>query len=89
MPRADSSVLYAQSRVLDSMSNPTPKQILVRSLKSLHKARVRSLFKVNALRRQKADVQAAYRAARQDLKTIQAKMTWEINTNGKILKDKA
>ncbi len=71
------------------MSNPTPKQVLVQSLKALHKRRIRALYRLNALRRQRIDVISSYRAARQDLKAIQDKMTWEISTNGKILKDKA
>lgn len=71
------------------MSNPTRKEILVKSLKSLHKARIRTLFKLKALSSQQHEVTIAKRAARQDLKAIQDKMTWEINTNGKILKDRA
>ncbi len=71
------------------MSNPTPKQVLVQSLKALHKRRIRTLFRIKALRRQRQEATSSERAARQDLKAIQDKMTWEINTNGKMLKDKS
>ena len=71
------------------MTNPTPKQMVVQSLKALSKARTRTLFKLKALRGKRRDISAEEHAARLRLDEIHRKMTWEIQTNGKTLGDKA
>ncbi len=71
------------------MSNPTRKQLLVESLKSLHKARTRALFRIKAINLRRKDLASDARAASRELDSIERKMSWEMATNGKSLGDKA
>ena len=68
------------------MINPTPKQLTVQSLINLRKARTKALMRIKCLRQGASE--AAHTRALKELKAIEAKMQWEINTNGKRLKDR-
>lgn len=70
------------------MSIPTKKQLLVQSLKALHKSRLRTLFRLKAIRgktrrlgNEETDVMAR-------LIEINKKMAWELSHNGAALKDR-
>lgn len=70
------------------MPNPTSKQLLVRTLVDLRKARTKTLMRIKALQRQGEGLSAKRDQACLELEAIEAKMSWEINTNGKALKDR-
>lgn len=70
------------------MTEFTKKEIVVRSLKSLHKARVKSLFRLKALRSQIRELELSERIEMRSLDGIQRKMIWEVNTNSSVLGDK-
>lgn len=63
----------------------SPKQMVLRSLKSLHKAKIKALFRIKAIRRQRRDLAHAEKAMTRELDGILRKMEWEIEQNGKLL----
>lgn len=67
---------------------PTSKQLVISSLNALRKARTKALFKVKALRLKRRDISDELGAVLEEVYQLERKMDWEINTNGKSLKDK-
>lgn len=67
---------------------PTPKQLVISSLTALRKARTKALFRVKALRLKRRDLGDELGQALEQVYQLERKMDWEINTNGKSLKDR-
>jgi hypothetical protein len=71
------------------MPNPTNKQLVIQSLKRLHKAKTQVLFKLTGLRQKKRDILASEASLKDQLTTIKQKMAWEIDRNGASLNDQS
>lgn len=71
------------------MNTPTRKQMVVQSLKALHKERLSVKFRLKALgaRRQAIDHEVDTQEGK--LRAIEDKLLWEVNTHSDTLKDRA
>lgn len=67
------------------MNTPTKKQLVVRSLRALHKERVGILFKVKAIQRARRVLDIDEARAERKLKAIEGKLDWELKTNSETL----
>lgn len=70
------------------MTNPTSKQLLVQTLVNLRKARTKTLMRIKSLQSRGRGLRAEREQAYAELDAIESKMSWEINTNGKSLRDR-
>lgn len=70
------------------MTNPTKKELVVQSLKSLHKERVKIKFRIKALRLRRKAINTEEETIQKNLQAIESKLLWEVNTHAKTLNDK-
>jgi len=71
---------------MTDMINPK-KDLVISSLKSLHRERIKILFKLNSLKQEKNRLNKEELNILKNLSSLEQKMLWEFNTNGKILND--
>lgn len=71
------------------MNRPTRKQLVIQSLKSLHKAKMRVLFRLKSIRKRRGMLSEDETNLKNELAMIKRKMEWEIDNNSAALKDKS
>lgn len=69
------------------MTNPinAKKQMVITSLNALHKARIRAMHKLNAVKQDRRYLRSEHDKVLADLMSIERKILWEVNNHQGLL----